>query len=31
MLDEAGPEHLAEALGPHNTATLLLDTLKLGE
>jgi hypothetical protein len=31
MLDEAGPEHLADVLGPDNMAELLKDILKLGE
>lgn len=30
MLDEAGPEHLADVLGPDNMAELLKDILKLG-
>lgn len=31
IMDDAGPEHLAETLGPNNTAQLLIDTLKLGK
>jgi hypothetical protein len=31
MMDEAGPEHVAEVLGPDNVAALLTDILKLGE
>lgn len=31
MMDTAGPEHLADILGPKEMATFLADTLKLGE
>lgn len=31
MMDDAGPEHLAEVLGPDNVAVLLTDILKQGE
>jgi hypothetical protein len=30
MMDESGPEHLAKAMGPQQTARLLMDTLDLG-
>jgi hypothetical protein len=30
MMDESGPEHLAKAMGPQQTARLLIDTLDLG-
>ena len=31
MMDEAGPQHLADVLGPDNTGQLLIDIIKLGE
>lgn len=30
MMDEAGPEHMAQVLGPENVAALLTDMVKLG-
>jgi hypothetical protein len=31
MMDEAGPEHLADVLGPDHLAELLMDIDRMGE
>lgn len=31
MMDEAGPEHLADTMGPENTAKLMMEILGKGE
>lgn len=31
MMDEAGPEHLADVLGPDHLAQLLMDIDRMGE